>query len=67
MRADDGAVYKSVRVAVFAVSVRVVVVAVFVMRVVVRPFDGLRAPGKDDVSMRCGIGMAVNPTAVAVG
>jgi hypothetical protein len=63
MRADDGAVYKSVRVAVFAVSVRVVVVAVFV----VRPFDGLRAPGKDDVSMRCGIGMAVNPTAVAVG
>jgi hypothetical protein len=48
-RADDGAIYKSVRVPVFAVSVRMAVVVpvrviVFVMRVVVRLFDGLRTP-----------------------
>jgi hypothetical protein len=36
------------------------------MRVVVRMFDGLRAPREDEVSMRCGVGVAVNMAAVPV-
>jgi hypothetical protein len=41
---------------------------VFVLvQVVVRLFDGLRAPREDEVSMLCGVGVAVNVGAVSVG
>ncbi len=57
----------------FAASVRVTIVVsmrVFVFAlvpVVVRLFDGLRVPREGEVSMLCGVGVAVNVGAVSVG
>jgi hypothetical protein len=57
----------------FAASVRVTIVVrtrvltFALMRVVVRLFDGLRAPREGEVSMLCGVGVAVNVGAVSVG
>jgi hypothetical protein len=47
------------------VSMRVLVFVL--LRVVVRLFDGLRAPREDEVSVLCGVGVAVNVGAVSVG